>query len=36
MIAALNENKKMFMDEIKQLRRNNPFEIFILENDKNI
>ncbi len=34
MIAALNENKILFSDTVKHLRRNNPFEIFILENDK--
>lgn len=31
---ALNELKKKYSNSIKDLRRNNPFEIFILENEK--
>ena len=34
MIMALNRNKELFQNDVKQLRKNNPFEIFILENDK--
>ncbi len=34
MIMALNENKKLFENDVKKLRKNNPFEIFILENDQ--
>ena len=29
--SALDENKKKFYKKIKQLRRNNPFELFVLE-----
>ena len=31
---ALNELKKKYSQQIKKLRRNNPFELFILENEK--
>ena len=31
---AINELKKKFKNHIRKLRRNNPFEIFILENEK--
>ena len=31
---ALSENKKKYSKEIKQLRRNTPFELFVLENKK--
>ncbi len=31
---AINELKKKFKNRVKTLRRNNPFEIFILENEK--
>ena len=31
---AMNELKKKFKDKVKTLRRNNPFEIFILENER--
>ena len=31
---ALSENKKKYSNEIKELRRNNPFELFVLENKK--
>jgi len=31
---ALNENKKKFSNEIKKLRRNNPFELFTIDNDR--
>ena len=33
---ALNDLKREFHKEIAKLRRNNPFEIFIVENEKNI
>ena len=29
--SALNENKKRYTKELKKLRRNNPFELFVLE-----
>ena len=32
--SALIENKKRYSKEIKKLRRNNPFELFVLENIK--
>ena len=32
--SALNENKKKYSEKIKKLRRNNPFELFVLENVK--
>lgn len=35
LIMALNENKLNFAKDVKKLRKNNPFEIFILENNKN-
>ena len=31
---ALKELKKKFFENVKKLRRNNPFELFVLENDK--
>ena len=31
---ALNELSEKFSDEVKQLRRNNPFELFVIENSK--
>ena len=31
---SLNELKTKFSREVKKLRRNNPFELFILENEK--
>jgi len=31
---ALSENKKKFSNEIKKLRRNNPFELFTIDNDR--
>ena len=31
---ALNENRKKFSSEIKKLRRNNPFELFTIDNDR--
>ena len=31
---ALNHLKKKYLNSVKKLRRNNPFEIFILENEK--
>ena len=31
---ALNDLKKIFSHDVKKLRRNNPFEIFILENER--
>ena len=31
---ALNELKNKFSNEVKKLRRNNPFELFVIENDK--
>tara|TARA_B100000949_G_C14240967_1_gene433530 strand:- start:38 stop:853 length:816 start_codon:yes stop_codon:yes gene_type:complete len=31
---ALDELKQKFMSQIKQLRRNNPFELFVLENER--
>jgi hypothetical protein len=31
---ALHENKKIYSKEVKDLRRNNPFELFVLENEK--
>lgn len=31
---ALNDLKKKYSNEVKLLRRNNPFELFILENEK--
>jgi len=31
---ALNDLKKKYSQQIKKLRRNNPFELFILENEK--
>lgn len=31
---ALSENKKKFSNKLKNLRRNNPFELFVLENEK--
>ena len=31
---ALSENKKKYFSQVKSLRRNNPFELFILENQK--
>ncbi len=34
MAMALNELKKKYFKEVKKLRRNNPFELFILENEK--
>lgn len=34
MIMALNNNKELYHKDVKQLRKNNPFEIFILENKK--
>lgn len=33
-LLAINELKKKYYKKIKNLRRNNPFEIFILENEK--
>ena len=33
---ALSENKKKYFSQIKNLRRNNPFELFILENQKKV
>lgn len=33
-MMALDELKKKFFNDIKKLRRNNPFELFILENEK--
>ena len=32
--SALIENKKKFKNEVKKLRRNNPFELFVLEDIK--
>ena len=34
MLLALNELKKKYSKEVTKLRRNNPFELFILENEK--
>ena len=34
MIKALSELKKKFSTQVKKLRRNNPFEIFIVDNEK--
>ena len=31
---ALYENKVKFNEDIKKLRRNNPFELFIIDNEK--
>ena len=31
---ALNELSNKFFNEVKQLRRNNPFELFVIENEK--
>ena len=31
---ALNELSNKFFNEVKQLRRNNPFELFVVENEK--
>ena len=31
---ALNELANKFSNEVKQLRRNNPFELFVIENEK--
>ena len=31
---ALNELSNKFFNEVKQLRRNNPFELYVLENEK--
>ena len=31
---ALNELSNKYFNEVKQLRRNNPFELFVLENEK--
>ena len=31
---ALNELSNKFSNEVKQLRRNNPFELFVIENEK--
>ena len=31
---ALNELLNKFSNEVKQLRRNNPFELFVIENEK--
>ena len=31
---ALNELKNKFSNEVKKLRRNNPFELFVVENEK--
>ena len=31
---ALNELKNKFSSEVKKLRRNNPFELFVIENEK--
>ena len=31
---ALNENKKKYQKEVSKLRRNNPFELFTIENEK--
>ena len=31
---ALNELKNKFSNEVKKLRRNNPFELFVIENEK--
>ena len=36
MLLALNELKTKYSKEVTKLRRNNPFELFILENEKNI
>ena len=33
---ALHDLKKINLNKVKHLRRNNPFELFILENEKNI
>ena len=33
-MLTLNELKKKFSNDLKNLRRNNPFELFILENEK--
>ena len=32
--CALEENKKKYKNDVKKLRRNNPFELFIVENEK--
>ena len=34
MAHALNNNMKKYKDKVKNLRRGNPFEIFIIENQK--
>ena len=34
MLLALNELKTKYSKEVTKLRRNNPFELFILENEK--
>ena len=34
MLLALNELKKKYSKDVAKLRRNNPFELFILENEK--
>ena len=31
---ALKELSNKFFNEVKQLRRNNPFELFVVENEK--
>tara|TARA_B110000114_G_C14829852_1_gene292195 strand:+ start:358 stop:597 length:240 start_codon:yes stop_codon:yes gene_type:complete len=31
---ALSELSNKFFNEVKQLRRNNPFELFVVENEK--
>ncbi len=33
-VSALNELKKKYKHQVKKLRRGNPFELFILENEK--
>ena len=33
---ALKELRDKFSNEVKSLRRNNPFELFVLESEKNI
>ena len=33
-VLALNKLKKKYFNEVKKLRRNNPFELFIVDNEK--
>ena len=34
MAMALSENKRLYKNEVKNLRKNNPFELFVLENNR--